>query len=130
MYSKISKQQSKVSYVFVSIIWLKIRKIESFYSLFLVRDYFYMNLHIIYPGLFFTIREILMHDGYNICLVPTNNLDMHLWRKYLYSRFRDVDKLYSNQFFKTYSERLHTLEPMIIQQARDKFGQDFKVRVN
>ena len=70
-----------------------------------------------------------MHDGYNICLVPTNNLDMHLWLKYLYSRFRDVDKLYSNQFFKTYSERLHTLEPMIIQQARDKFGQDFKVRV-
>jgi len=42
-------------------------------------------------------------------------------------KFRDVDKLYSNQFFKTYSERLHTLEPMIIQQARDKFGQDFKV---
>ena len=38
-----------------------------------------------------------------------------------------MDKLYKNQFFKNYSERLHALEPMIIQQAKEKHGQDIQV---
>jgi len=42
-------------------------------------------------------------------------------------KFRGVDKQYGKQFHLTYSQRLHMLEPMIIQQAKQKFGQNVKV---
>jgi len=42
-------------------------------------------------------------------------------------KFRGVDKQYGKQFHLTYSQRLHMLEPMIIQQAKNKFGQEIKV---
>jgi len=42
-------------------------------------------------------------------------------------KFRNVDKLYKNQFYKNYSERLHAMEPMIIQQAKDKHGQHIQI---